>query len=194
MVEFALVGPIVLLLLLILIDFGRGLFYYSQMAAGAREAARQGTLQANATSNQQPSGAYTIPGYQLGVWPQIERLTAFGFPVVSAKASKSGTSDSPPSYGYCDPSCSVLIGGKYGPGHIALSNSAQTDVLYVFVYELDPATGKTQWDAGEVPLRTGGNKLVVVDLKMKWQPTVLHYAGLGPYLVFDAQSAMREEW
>ena len=34
--EFAIVAPILLFVLLILLDFGRGLFYYSEMAAGAR--------------------------------------------------------------------------------------------------------------------------------------------------------------
>jgi len=38
LVEFALVGPILLLLLLCGLDLGRGIFYYSQLAEGAREA------------------------------------------------------------------------------------------------------------------------------------------------------------
>src|SRR5512139_2186564 len=42
MVEFALVLPILLLLVLAIIDFGRALFIYSQVSNSAREAVRYG--------------------------------------------------------------------------------------------------------------------------------------------------------
>lgn len=189
MVEFALVAPIVLLLLFILVDFGRGLFYYSEMAAGARESARQATLEANLASNLAP-GATALPGVD-GVVPRLQRLAAFGY-VVAPFAYSSSTS-APPSYGTF--SGSVLqADGTYGPGQITLAGSDPTNRLYIFVYELDPATGATRWDNGSSPVRSGGHRIVVVDLKMKWSPTVLSFAGFGPALIFDAQSAQREEW
>ena len=189
MVEFALVAPIVLLLLLTLIDFGRGLFYYSEMAAGARESARQATLEANLASNLAP-GASALPGVD-GVVPRLERLAAFGYAV--APFAYSSSTSAPPSYGTF--SGSVLqTDGTWAPGQITLAGSAPADRLYIFVYELDPATGATRWDNGSAPVRTGGHRIVIVDLKMKWSPTVLRFAGLGPAVVFDAQSAQREEW
>lgn len=202
MVEFAIVAPIVLLLLLILLDFGRGLFYYSEMAAGAREAARQATLVANQNSNTAPS-ASALPSVP-GVVPQIQRLAAFGY---SLKAYSSCHPDPTggPVTGPVTLTCGTYAGsrqlpadashaGGWTPGQITLAPGADPNVLYVFVYELDPADGSTTWDAGSQPVRTGGHKLVVVDLKMKWTPAVLGFARLGPFLVFDAVSAQREEW
>jgi hypothetical protein len=196
MVEFALVAPVVLLILLILLDFGRGLFYYSQMAAGARESARQATLEANLGSNTvapaKNPDALPVPG----VVPQLQRLAVFGYGVAPYKGSTqqkqlAGT------YGTYSGSVrvdsTVLCG--WGPGTITLSSTAEVNVLYVFVYELDPCTGNTRWDTGSSPVRTGTHMLAVVDLKMKWAPTAMQYAGLGgANLVFDAQSAQREEW
>jgi TadE-like protein len=197
MVEFALVAPILLLILLILIDFGRGLFYYGQMAAGAREGARQATLEFNDASNYGPTQAGSdLP--ILGVIPQINKLTAFGYGTVY---ELSASTDAPPSYGtvtrsaYWDASNS----GRCVPAQISLSPKAEINVLYIFVYQLDPQKACAMtWDTKKLELsqvRTGGHALVVVDLKMKWAPTALQYAGLGgANLVFDAQSAQREEW
>jgi TadE-like protein len=191
MVEFALVAPLVLLILLILLDFGRGLFYYSEMAAGAREAAREGTLLANQSSNLAPAPS-ALPGVR-GVVPQIQSLATFGYalqPYASCVGTQSGPSAGCGTYGG-----SVLLpNGTYGPGPISLAGGAAPNRVYVFVYELDPVTGATRWDDGTAqPVRTGGHRLVVVDLKLKWTPAVLAYAGLYPSLVFDAASAQREE-
>jgi hypothetical protein len=195
MVEFALVAPVLLLVLLILIDFGRGLFYYSQMAAGARESARQATLEYNAASNMGPTGAFDLP--ILGVIPQIQRLTSFGYGYVF---ETSPSISAPPSYGTITQNPSIdPATGTCLPAQIALTSKAGINVTYVFVYELDPKNcngGGMRWDDGKKKqVRTGGHKLVVVDLKMKWAPTALQYAGLGGAdLLFDAQSAQREEW
>jgi hypothetical protein len=191
MVEFALVAPLVLLILLIVLDFGRGLFYYSQMAAGAREAARQGTLAANLNSNLTPATS-ALPGVR-GVVPQLQALASFGYslePYASCLGTQSGPRATCGTYGG-----SVMLGdGTYGPGPITLAPGADSNRLYVFVYELDPLTGATRWDDGSAdPVRTGSHKTVVVDLKLKWTPAVLAYAGLTPSLVFDASSAQREE-
>lgn len=194
MVEFALVAPVVVLILLILIDFGRGLFYYSEMAAGARESARQATLEANLGSNLRPGGSGAgLP--ILGVIPQLQRLAAFGYPVAPYQPSTS-PSTLAGTYGSYSGNA-TLPDGSCAPGKITLSPNADVNVLYIFVYELDPITCKTLWDTGSktATIRTGGHMLVVVDLKMKWAPTVMQYAGLGgANLVFDAQSAQREEW
>jgi Flp pilus assembly protein TadG len=189
MVEFAIVAPILLFVLLLLLDFGRGLFYYSEMAAGARESARQGTLEVNENSNLVP-GAAALPGVN-DVVPQLARLAAFGYAL--APYATSGSTSSAPSYGTYSGSIQ-LADGTWGPGRITLAPSAARNQLYIFVYELDPATGATRWDSGAAPVRTGGHRLVVVDLKMKWAPAVLGFSGLAPTLTFDAQSTQREEW
>lgn len=202
MVEFALIVPIVLLLLLTLLDFGRGLFYYSEMAAGAREAARQGTLLDNQNSNTSPS-AGALPSVP-GVIAQVQRLAAFGYSV-EAYGNCQPNSVGGPVTGPLDLKCGRYSGsrqlpadaqhaGGWAPGEITLAPLAHSNVLYVFVYELDAKDGSTSWDAGSHPVRSGGHKLVVVDLKLRWAPAALKFAGLGPLLLFDAVSAQREEW
>lgn len=190
MVEFAIVAPILLFVLLILLDFGRGLFYYSEMAAGARESARQGTLEVNENSNLVP-GAAALPGVS-DVVPQLTKLAAFGYAMEPYMQSGS-TSAPPTSYGTYSGSVQ-LADGTWGPGRITLAPSAARNQLYVFVYELDPSTGATRWDSGTAPVRTGGHRLVVVDLKLKWAPAVLGFSALAPSLTFDALSTQREEW
>jgi TadE-like protein len=189
MVEFALVAPIVVLILLILIDFGRGLFYYSEMAAGARESARQATLPTNIDSNSVPDGT-VLPG-TLGVVPQLEHLAVFGYPVAPYQPG------APPSYGTITGQ-PTKVGNECTPAKISLTPAASINVLYIFVYELDPSTNcSMRWDTGVKgqSVRSGGHAFVVVDLKMKWTPITMQYAGLGgANLVFDAQSVQREEW
>ena len=49
----------------------------------------------------------------------------------------------------------------------------------VFIYELNPSTGATNWATCDPcsGVRIGGGQLVVVDLKMRWQPMVFYLAG-----------------
>lgn len=186
LVEFALVAPMLILVLLVVLDFGLGLFIYTEMATGAREAARQAVLQYNSKSN--TSAPSCSPCQVPGVLPQLQSIAgrAYGSPVYAPSTSAT----SPPWYG------TYVAGAPGQPGKISLASSAQANTMYVFIYELDPTTGATNWATCDPcsGLRTGGGKLVVVDLKMLWQPTVLTYAGLGPSLTLDAQTVSREEW
>ncbi len=186
LVEFALVAPLVLLILLVVIDFGRGLFLSTEMGTGAREAARQAVLQYNAQSNR--SAPTCSPCQVPGVLPQLQNIAGIGYgaPVFTLSASAT----SPPSYG------TYQAGALGQPGTVTLSASAQPNTMYVFIYELDPATGATKWATCDpcAGLRSGGGKLVVVDLKMMWQPVIMTYVGGGPSIGFDAQTVSREEW
>ncbi len=175
-----------ILVLLVVLDFGRGLFYYTEMATGAREAARQAVLQYNAQSN---TTAPSCSQCQVpGVIPQLDSIAGYGYGAPVYQLSSSATS--PPTYG------SYTVGALGQPGTISLTAAAQPDTMYVFIYELDPLTGATNWATCDpcAGTRAGGNKLVVVDLKMRWQPAVLAYAGIGPTITLDAQTVSREEW
>jgi hypothetical protein len=198
MVEFALVGPLLLILLLCAVDFGRGVFYYTQMAGGAREAARQAALQYNQDTNTSP-GACTscqVPG----VVPLIQRMAAFGYPVVYVNSSSTSRPPDYPSAGsastYTAATCATPPCDQ--PGTITLNPAAKVNTVYVFVYELDPSTGNAVWAAPgastTTPIRNGGHRKVVVDLKFKFQPVVLTYLGLGSSLQLDAQTEQREEY
>jgi hypothetical protein len=186
LVEFALVAPMLIMMLLVLLDFGRGLFLYTEMATGAREMARQAVLQYNAESNTQAPSC--SPCQVPGVLPQLQNLAGLGYgsPVYSLSPS----STSPPSYG------TYAAGATGQPGTIGLSSTAQSNTMYVFIYELDPTSTTTNWATCDpcASVRNGGGKFVVVDLKMRWAPVVLAYLGGAPSLTFDAQTVSREEW
>ena len=195
MVEFALVGPMVLLLLMVVLDFGRGFFFYTQMSAGAREAARQAVLQSNQYSNTTapPLGCGGSCS-TAGVVPVLSSLTAFGFPVVYSDSVSSSTA---PSYGTCAGGNSTTV------ATCSLSAGSNTNQVYVFVYQFGPNTSNPAGGphfacpscaGGSGQPRTGGHDRVVVDLKMKFQPIALRLFGLPTYLVLDAQTVEREEW
>jgi hypothetical protein len=111
---------------------------------------------------------------------------SYGPPVFALSSSSS----SPPWYGTYQP------GPIDMPGKISLTSSAAANTTYAFIYELDPTTGSTNWATCDPcsGVRTGGGKLVVVDLKMRWQPIILRYLGSGAAITLDAQSVAREEW
>jgi TadE-like protein len=193
LVEFALVAPPLILVLLLILDFGRGLLYYSEMAVGAREASRQAVLKYNNRSNElQPSCS---PCQVPGVMPLLNRIAGVGYPAPVYR--NSGSATEAPWYGrYADPA------HDGSPGTITLSDSAASNTPYIFVYEFDPATDGTTWATCPNPpqapaacdgVRSGG-RLVVVEIKMRWQPAILTYAGLGPSLTLDSRTVSREEW
>jgi hypothetical protein len=186
LVEFALVAPTLLLLLVVVLDFGRIIYYNAEMSTASGEAARQAVLQYNNRSNLAAAscGSCQVPG----VMPQVQRAVGPG--IGAATYSTSPSSTSPPPYGTYQP------GPSGQPGSIALSSTASVGTLYVFVYEFDPATGATNWATCDPcnGLRQGGGKWVVVDLKMKAQSVVLAFANLSPNVVLDAQVVSREEW
>jgi len=186
LVEFALVSPALFLILLIVLDFGWGLFVNEMMANGAREAARQAVLEYNNRSNL--SAPACSPCQVPGVMPQLDALSGIGYgPPVFAL---SGSASSPPWYG------SYQAGPVGAPGKSSLAAGAVTNTVYVFIYELNPTTGATHWDSCDPcsGVRSGGGQLVVVDLKMRWQPVILKYIGSGAAITLDAQTVAREEW
>ena len=192
MVEFALVGPLLLLLLLIGLDFGRGIFYYSEIADAAREGGRQAVLQYNQDSNTAP-GSCTLCQVP-GVMPEIQRLAAFGFPVVYANSTSINT---PPWYGtFTAAGCSTTPCET--PGTINLAASTAVNTVYVFIYEINPTTGDAIWAAPATstsPVRNGGHRYVVVDLRFKFQPVVLQYSGISSlWVLLDSQTVQPEEY
>jgi hypothetical protein len=192
MVEFALVAPTLLLLLLVTLDFGRGIFIYTQMSAGAREGGRQAVLFLNRGSNTAP-GACAAPCRVPGVVPQLQALSAFGFPVIYSDSS--GT-NSPPSYATC------TGGSSSTAATCTLNSTANVNQLYVLVYEIGPSSpSNPYWPCPSCgPVRVGVNgtnpshNYVVVDVKMRFQPVTLGFAGLPWSIDLDAQSVQRMEW
>jgi hypothetical protein len=201
MVEFALVAMLLFPLLIGMLDGGRAVFVYAEMASGAREAARQASLQYNDNSNLKAPGCNPATCRVNGVLPTVQTMTGMGIGAPTGPACDNGSSvvcydfsksaTTPPSYAQSYQPAST----PGAPGTITLSANALPNVLYVFIYEYDPNTGTTNWATADnyAGLRTGG-KEVVVDLKMRWEPIALSMLGVHSGVVLDAQTVTQEEW
>ncbi len=198
MVEFALVAPILLLLIGATIDIGRGVLLYNLLQGAARETARVATLQYNSASNSLPPSCTSLatPCSRTSVVNAAHLLDALGAGVVYSDSTAIG---SPPAYGTyaanADPT---------QPGTITLTAGSSNNTVYVFIYELDSKGGNPspRWScltagciaANGAAVRTPGHQRVVVDLKYKWQPVMASFLGIPTVVTFDAQSVDRLEF
>jgi hypothetical protein len=188
-VEFSIIAPLLLLLVFGIFDGGRSIFYYEQMAAGAREAGRQAVLLHNEGTNL--SGYTCAPGpcNVPGVIPIIRQTIGVGFPIVYADST---SLYAPPSYGTFTPNSDPTQ-----PGTITLSPAATPNTAYVFVYEMQPSNidHPTRWactSCGEA--RLAGYSLVVIDIRMKFIPMTLISFGIRNGIMLDAQTVQRQEY
>jgi len=193
LVEFALVAPVVLLIIGATIDMGRGLLLYGLLSGASRDMARQASLEYYSGSNSLPPGctALATPCGLKSILTGAHLLDSLGASVVYLDSTATGA---PPTYGTyaanADPT---------QPGTITLSG-ATNNTVYVFIYELDPATGATRWScpscaaASGSAVRIPGHQLVVVDLKFNWQPVMARFLGIPTVITFDSQTVGRLEF
>ena len=196
MVEFALVAPVLLLLIGATVDIGRGVLLANLLSGAARETARLAALEVNSGSNTlpPPCTGLATPCSITAVVTGAHLLDALGVTVVYQDSSAIST---PPAYGTyaanADPT---------QPGTITLTGATNPNTVYVFVYELDAAGGNPspRWSCptcaavNGAAVRTGGNQRVVVDLKLKWQPVLARFLGIPTVVTLDAQSVDRIEF
>ena len=196
MVEFALVAPVVLLLIGATVDMGRGMLMYTLLQGASRDMARQAALGYYSGSNTLPPdcSALTTPCSLASIVNGAHLLDSLGASVVY---SDSGTiSAAPLSYG------TYAGGTTTQPGTITLAGGTNPNTIYVFIYELDSAVGAAnpRWScpscaaANGAAVRTGGHQLAVVDLKLKWQPVLARFLGIPTEITFDSQSVIRMEF
>jgi hypothetical protein len=195
MVEFALVAPVVLLIIGATVDMGRGMLMYALLQGASRDMARQAALDYYSGSNTLPPNctALTTPCSLTSVVNGAHLLDSLGASVVY---SDSGTiSAAPLSYG------SYAGGTTTQPGTITLVGATNPNTVYVFIYELDSTGGPNpRWScpscaaANGAAVRTGGHQLAVVDLKLKWQPVMAKFLGIPSVITFDSQSVIRMEF
>ena len=208
MVEFALVAPIVLLLIGATVDFGRGVLLYSLLAGASRDTGRQATLVYYSGSNTLPPdcSALAAPCGLKSLVSNAHLLDALGVSVIYLDSSAVG---SPPPYGTLTTYTPNGVDPTQ-PGTIAITG-ATNNTVYVFIYELDaggssrprffcpalacansinPTTGLPYGGAA----RTAGNHLVVVDLKLLWQPVLARFLGIPSTITFDSQTVDRMEF
>jgi len=190
MVEFALVAPIVLLLIGATVDIGRGLLLYTLLQGASRDTARQATLAYYNGSNLLPpdctalatpcsltsivNGAHALDSLGVAVWPLDSPAT-----------------NTPPPYGTY-----VANATTTQPGTITLVPGDASNTVYIFIYELDSsASPVTRWGCLPCgPVRTGGHQRVVVDLKLKWQPVLARFLDIPATVTFDSQTVDRLEF
>lgn len=192
LVEFALVAPVVLLIIGATVDMGRGLLLYGLLSGASRDMARQGSLQYYSASNTLPPDctALATPCTLTSLVTGAHILDSLGVTVVYQDSS--GISLPPASYGTYAPN-----GAQ--PGTITLTAGTTVNTVYVFIYELD-SIGGTRWSCPACAavsgsaVRTSGNQRLVVDLKMKWRPVLATFLGIPAAITFDSQTVSRLEF
>lgn len=196
LVEFALVAPVVLLIIGATVDIGRGMLMYALLQGAARDTARQSALDYYSGSNTLAPDctALTTPCSLSSLVNGAHLLDSLGATVVYADST--GIS-SPPSYGTYTANADPTQ-----PGTIALTGVTNPNTVYVFIYELDSTAGNPspRWScpscavASGAAVRTAGHQLAVVDFKFKWQPVLARFLGIPTVITFDAQSVIRMEF
>jgi len=196
MVEFALVAPVVLLIIGGTVDMGRGMLMYALLQGASRDMARQAALGYYSGSNTLPPdcSALTTPCSGTSIVNGAHLLDSLGATVVY---SDSGSiSAAPTAYG------SYSGGSTTSPGAITLV-SPSANKVYVFIYELDSSGGPNpRWSCPSpscavtngVAVRTPGHQLAVVDLKLQWQPVLAKFLGIPTVITFDSQTVIRMEF
>jgi len=196
LLEFALIAPVVLLMIGATVDLGRGLLIYTMLQGASRDMARQAVLEYYSGSNTLPPTCTALAApCSLGPLTNgAHQLDALGMSVVYQDSS---AISSPPSYGTYAANANPLL-----PGTIALTGAINASTVYVFVYELDATGGNPnpRWScpscagANGAAVRTSGHQLVVVDLKLQWKPVVNTLLGIPSVITFDSQSVERLEF
>ena len=196
LVEFALIAPVVFLLIGATVDLGRGLLIYTMLQGASRDTARQGVLVYYSGSNTLPPTCTTLatPCSLKPLTNGAHALDALGMSVVYQDST---AISSPPPYGTFIPNINPLQ-----PGTITLTGAINASTVYVFIYELDSTVGNPnpRWScptcaaANGAAVRTPGHQLVVVDLKLQWKPVLNTLLGIPSVVTFDSQSVERLEF
>ena len=196
LVEFALVAPVLLLIIGATVDMGRGLLLYSLLSGASRDTARQATLVYYSGSNTLPPDctALTTACTLVPLVNGAHLLDPLGVAVVYQDSTAIGW---PPAYGAYVPNADPTQ-----PGAITLAGGTATNTVYVFIYELDsePGNPSPRWScptcaaANGSAVRTSGHQRVVVDLQLKWQPVLARFLGLPTTITFNSQTVDRLEF
>lgn len=191
LVEFALVAPVVLLIIGATVDMGRGMLLNALLQGASRDTARQAALSYYSGSNTLPPDCTKlVPPCSLGpLVNSAHLLDALGVSVVYAN---SPTLIAAPAYG------TFTSNGLGKPVTINLTAATASNTVYVFIYELEAGNPNPRWScpacAGGAAVRTPGHQLAVVDLKLKWQPVMARFLGIPAVITFDSQSVVRMEF
>ncbi len=195
LVEFALVAPVVLLIIGATVDMGRGMLLYALLQGASRDTARQASLVYYSGSNtlSPVCTALTTP---CSLGPLVNGAHLLDPLGVSVVYQDSSAISSPPAYGTY-----VANADPTQPGTITLAGAINPNAVYVFIYELDSSGGPTpRWSCptcaatNGAAVRTSGHQRVVVDMKLKWQPVMARFLGIPAAITFDSQTVAKMEF
>lgn len=196
LLEFALIAPVLFLLIGATVDLGRGLLIYTMLQGASRDMARQAVLDYYSGSNTLPPTCTTLASpCSLGPLTNgAHQLDPLGMSVVYQDST---AISSAPSYGTF-----VANANPLQPGTIALTGPINASTVYVFIYELDSTGGNPnpRWSCPScagvngAAVRTSGHQLVVVDLKLQWKPVLNTLLGIPSAITFDSQTVGRLEY
>ena len=198
LVEFALVAPILLLLLVASVDLGRGMVMYGLLQGASRDAARMAVLQYFNDSNTAAASCTSLtPACPLQT--PVQRAHALDSLGVGVVYQDSGDISSPPSYGTY-----IANPDPTQPGTITLAPGTLDNTVYVFIYELDSTAGNPspRWSCPTAPcvasfgaaVRTTGHQRVVVDLELRWRPIMATFLGIPSTITFKSIATERIEF
>ena len=197
LVEFALVAPIVLLIIGATVDMGRGMLLYGLLQGASRDMARQATLAYYSASNTKPPDCTALapPCSLRPLASGADDMKTLGVQVIYLDSS--GIGAPPLAYGTYAPAAL-----PNQPGTITLRPATLNNTVYVFIYELDSVAPSPRWSCVPTPcagsngsaVRTSGHQRVVVDLKFKLQPVLARFLGIPAVITFDAQTVDRIEF
>lgn len=198
LVEFALVAPVVLLIIGATVDIGRGLLLNALLQGASRDTARQAALSYYSGSNTLPPDC-TALATPCSLGPLINGAHLLDSLAVKVVYLDSNAISSPPAYGTY-----VANVNPQQPGTITLTAATVTNTVYVFIYELDstPGNPNPRWscrtvacmNANGAAVRTSGHQRVVVDMKFKWQPVLARLLRIPAVITFNSQTVERMEF
>lgn len=196
LLEFALIAPVVLLLIGATVDLGRGLLIYTMLQGASRDTARQAVLIYYSGSNTK-APTCTALATPCSLNPLVNGAHALDPLGMSVVYQDSTAISSAPSYGAYTANVKPLQ-----PGTITLAGAPTPSTVYVFIYELDstPGNPNPRWScpacagASGAAVRTSGHQWVVVDLKLQWKPVLNTLLGIPSTVTFDSQSVERLEY
>ena len=196
LLEFALIAPVVFLLIGATVDLGRGLLIYTMLQGASRDMARQAVLNYYSGSNT-AAPTCTALATPCNLNPLVNGAHALDPLGMSVVYQDSTVITSAPSYGTYTANANPLQ-----PGTVALAGAINASTVYVFIYELDSTAGNPnpRWScptcaaANGATVRTSGHQWVVVDLKLQWKPVLNTLLGIPGTITFDSQSVERLEY
>lgn len=166
MVEFALVAPILLMMLLLMIDFGRLAYTYSAISWAAREGARMATLSASQSSD-------------CAILRRVEDVGR-GFPLTPDAGSIAPNND---------PN-NAASGNNPTP-----ASSIPAGVGYVYIWPAVATRAPIDGNCNGQPRNvTGSSSTVAVQIQYRYQPLIPLFSEFIPNITLNTISVVRTEY